>query len=205
MYCNMKRMTTAGRRDTARRIVILIGIFKLLKGCLMILVSVGALAIARSLFNDDFDQWVFRFGIGPRTRTIGEWVTRTVLRLDVKGLTFIAVGAAMYATLFFTEGMGLLLNKPWAEWLTVISTAGLIPVELYEIYVHRHWLPVLTLAANVAIVVYLIFHVKSRMKEARAPGSMPSETQLASAHPGGGSCEPGKSSPRSEASASVLP
>jgi hypothetical protein len=38
----------------------------------------------------------------------------------------------VYAGLLLTEGLGLLLRKRWAEYLTIITTAGLIPIELYE-------------------------------------------------------------------------
>ena len=42
--------------------------------------------------------------------------------------------------LFLVEGVGLWLLKRWAEWLTVIITSSLVPIEIYEI--HRHPTPV---------------------------------------------------------------
>lgn len=71
---------------------------------------------------------------------------------------FEAVGAVAlgYAVLFGVEGIGLLAGKYWAEWFTVIATASLIPIELYET-VHRFGLVKLAvLIGNIAIVVYLL-------------------------------------------------
>ena len=52
----------------------------------------------------------------------------------VRGL--IDLGTFLYAALFAVEGVGLWLGKRWAEWLTVVTTSLLIPIEIYEI-VHK--------------------------------------------------------------------
>ncbi len=33
-----------------------------------------------------------------------------------------------------TEGVGLLLRQYWAEYLTIFTTASLIPLEIYELF-----------------------------------------------------------------------
>jgi uncharacterized membrane protein (DUF2068 family) len=70
---------------------------------------------------------------------------------------FVALGmvALGYASLFATEGIGLWLRKRWAEWFTVIATASLIPIELYETTQRFGWLKLDVLLANVAILIYL--------------------------------------------------
>ena len=68
----------------------------------------------------------------------------------------------LYAGLFLAEGTGLWLRKRWGEWLTVIITSSLVPVEVYEIHRHPSWAKVVVLILNVAIVVYLIYHIRSR-------------------------------------------
>ena len=47
-------------------------------------------------------------------------------------------------------------EKRWAEYLTVVVTASLIPLEVWEIFRHPTWLKVLALVINVAILIYLI-------------------------------------------------
>jgi uncharacterized membrane protein (DUF2068 family) len=55
-----------------------------------------------------------------------------------------------------------MLRKQWAENFTIITTSGLIPLELYEIAKHFTAVKVLVLAVNVAIVVYLVARVRHR-------------------------------------------
>jgi uncharacterized membrane protein (DUF2068 family) len=67
----------------------------------------------------------------------------------------LAFAAFAYGALFAVEGIGLSFRAPWARWLTLVATSGLVPVELYEI-ARRPTLPrILVLLVNVGVVVYL--------------------------------------------------
>jgi uncharacterized membrane protein (DUF2068 family) len=63
---------------------------------------------------------------------------------------------AVYAALEATEMVGLWLAKRWAEYLTLVSTALFIPVEVYEISEGVSAFKVIILVINVAIVIYLL-------------------------------------------------
>jgi len=201
---NEIRSANRPRYSRDRIIVILIGIFKLGKGLLMILTAVTALALAKPDFNQAFSNWISAQSIGPHRKRIGDFVLTHVLGLQDNIYKAIAVGAAIYSTMFFTEGMGLLFNKTWAEWMVVVTSAGLIPFELGEIYRRPGPLAIIVFVLNVAIVVYLYLHVRHRVHQHEASAT-PNGTPPAPPHPDAGSCEPGKSSPRSEASASAHP
>jgi uncharacterized membrane protein (DUF2068 family) len=67
-----------------------------------------------------------------------------------------------YAAVFAIEGIGLWMRKRWAEWLTTIITASLIPFEVFELFVKPNVGKALILVGNVAIVAYLAWHVRSR-------------------------------------------
>ena len=67
-----------------------------------------------------------------------------------------------------TEGVGLILAKPWAEWLTVIVTGSFIPIEIYELGKHFTVTKIIVLVLNIAIFIYLIMRLR---RERRAPGS----------------------------------
>lgn len=71
---------------------------------------------------------------------------------------FVAIGLVTlgYAVLFGIEGLGLWLGKYWAEWFTVIATASLIPLELYEVLIRFNGIKLAMLVGNVAIVIYLV-------------------------------------------------
>jgi uncharacterized membrane protein (DUF2068 family) len=96
-------------------------------------------------------------------------VHRSLMRLDnISDATAAKFGAAAlaYAAVFAVEGVGLLLRKRWAEWLTVVVTGSFVPVEVYEMVEHFSAGKVVTLVVNVAIVLYL---VARRLRERRHP------------------------------------
>ena len=69
-----------------------------------------------------------------------------------------------YAAVFAVEGVGLWMRRRWAEWMTTIITASLIPLEVWEL-IHKAelwsrawWL------ANVADRRYLYWHVSTHRK-----------------------------------------
>jgi uncharacterized membrane protein (DUF2068 family) len=74
----------------------------------------------------------------------------------------LGLGSFLYAALFLTEGTGLWLRKRWGEWVTVIITSSLVPLEVYEIHRHPSYPKVGVLVINLAIVVYLIWHMRQR-------------------------------------------
>jgi uncharacterized membrane protein (DUF2068 family) len=59
-----------------------------------------------------------------------------------------------------TEGVGLALRKRWAEYLTIVSTASLLPLEVYEIAKRPDAARIVVLLANIAIVAYLVIEVR---------------------------------------------
>ena len=74
----------------------------------------------------------------------------------------------MFAAIFLTEGIGLLLRRHWAEYLAVIATASFLPLELYELFHRVRPTRVVIVAANLAIVVYLIARLRSEHGHHRA-------------------------------------
>ena len=76
----------------------------------------------------------------------------------------LSVAIFCYAGLDIIEGTGLALEKTWAEYLTLILTACFLPWEIFEIIRHITWLKVVLLLLNVAVVIYLIFHVQGRIR-----------------------------------------
>jgi uncharacterized membrane protein (DUF2068 family) len=55
------------------------------------------------------------------------------------------------------EAVGLWFQRRWAEYLTFIVTASLLPFEVYEIVTRRTPFKLVAFAINLAVVVYLLF------------------------------------------------
>lgn len=64
---------------------------------------------------------------------------------------------ALYTAVLVIEMVGLWSARRWAEYLTLVETGVLVPYEVYELAAHGvSYLKLLTLALNLAVVVYLL-------------------------------------------------
>jgi uncharacterized membrane protein (DUF2068 family) len=138
---------------------VLIALFKLVKGLLLLAVGVGAMKLLHRDIAQTISDWVDFLRVDPDNRFIHGLLTR-LLKLSPAQLKAASVGTFIYAGLLLTEGIGLLLRKRWAEYFTIITTAGLIPLELYELVKHVTAAKVAILAINIAIVAYLVARVR---------------------------------------------
>ena len=141
-----------------------IAVFKLLKTVLLLAVAFGAFQLLRPSAAQAAERWL---GTVAATYATGGLPARAV-RAALDKLRFLSgrraavLGTAslLYAGLFATEGVGLWLGKRWAEWLTVVATGLLIPVEIYELS-HGATPPrILALVVNVAMVAYLVVRLR---------------------------------------------
>jgi Predicted membrane protein (DUF2127) len=76
-----------------------------------------------------------------------------------------SAGTFIYAARLLTGGTGPLLRQRWAEYFSIVSTAGLIPLEVYEIAKHVTVSKIIVLLINALIVVYLIVRVRRTRSE----------------------------------------
>jgi len=139
--------------------LMIIGTFKLLKGTMFLVVALGMLR----LIHHDVQEWgedlLAKLRLDPDNRHIA-WLLAKLGLVDDHRLRELSGLTLIYAALFLTEGIGLLRQKRWAEYLTVVATASLIPLEIYEVCRHVTWIRVLLFAANIAILAYLIFIIR---------------------------------------------
>lgn len=136
----------------------LIAIFKLCKAALLIAVGVSVLKLVHN-GNDSLERWVGDLALRPGAHYLDAAVSK-LASIPPNKLKDLGFGSFVYAALFLTEGIGLWLRKPWAEWFTTIMTASLVPLEIYEI-IHRPTLTkVVVLAINITVVVYLAHHIR---------------------------------------------
>jgi uncharacterized membrane protein (DUF2068 family) len=137
-----------------------IAVFRLAKAVLLALAGVAALRLLNLRFAATAGRWVAELPFATEHRYIGETLSKFLSSSSDK--KELAAGIALgYAALFAVEGVGLWLGRVWAEYLTIVATASFIPFELYEV-VRRHTVVrVAVLLANVFIVGYLIWRVRT--------------------------------------------
>lgn len=122
---------------------------------MLIALGVGAFRLLHKDVGVIAQHWVDAFKLDPGNRFV-DAVLAKAARLRPEQIRKLGLGSFLYAGLFLAEGTGLWLEKRWGEWLTVIITSSLVPVEVYEIYRHPSWVKVAVLAINIGIVGYLI-------------------------------------------------
>jgi uncharacterized membrane protein (DUF2068 family) len=138
--------------------------FKLFKGVLLFVVGLGALRLLHRDVAEIVGHWVAELRMDPQNRFIHALLLRAGA-VDDHMLREIGIGTFFYAALLLTEGIGLWLEKRWAEYLTVILTGSFLPLEVYELTRRLNATRVTILVINVLIVVYLIRFIRSSRDE----------------------------------------
>ena len=142
-------------------VLVLIGAFKLLKALLLIIVGIGAIKLLHKDLAGTVLHWTNLLRVDPDSRFVHRFLVR-ILRVTPKQLRELSIGTFLYAGLFAIEGVGLLLRRRWAEYFTIITTTGLIPLEIYELGLRFTAAKLAVLLVNVMIVGYLVARVRSR-------------------------------------------
>lgn len=151
-------------------VLLAIALFKLFKATLLVALGIAALALA-----DDSNavatlrHVVAAVRFDPDNRLIHGAISK-ISGMDAHRLHELSLGTFVYAAVFLVEGVGLLLRKHWAEYLTTLVTASFIPFEIYEQCQEPSVMKGFAIGVNALIVVYLarrLWPVKAR-RQARA-------------------------------------
>jgi len=150
-------------REPFSFVIFLIGLFKLFKASLLIAIGIGAIKFLHKDLAGTVLHWAQVLHVDPDSRYLHGGLVR-IFRVTPKQLKTLSAGTFIYAALFLTEGIGLLLRKHWAEYFTIVTTAAFIPLEIYELARHFTVTKLVVTAINVLIVWYLVARVRSRSK-----------------------------------------
>lgn len=145
------RAATSSRLDAG---VILIVVFKAFLGVLYVAVGIGAFSLLDRNIEAVLVQLVDTISL-DRDSHLVESAFKLLPMVTPSLLRNIAIGTLAYGTIEFIQAFGLYYRKLWAEWLIIVFTILLIPIELYEIYKHATPVKFVVLALNIVIVVYL--------------------------------------------------
>jgi len=136
-----------------------IAVFKFLKAASLFALSVGVFRMLHQDLGMRLEHWVRAMHLDPGNRYIEHLLMRAsnLSPAQIKNLGLVGL---LYAGLFVVEGTGLWLQRRWGEWVTVVITGMLIPVEVYEICRHPSAVKFVLLIVNVAVVGYLIYRIR---------------------------------------------
>ena len=138
-----------------------IGVMKLLKGLGLLVLGIGVLSLQHRDAEGTVRQWIEFLRVDSHGRLVDHLLEK-VAGISPRTLHRLGVGTLLYAAVFATEGVGLLLAKPWAEYMTTIVTLSFLPIEVYELIKHPSVVKALVLLINLAVVIYLVLEIRRR-------------------------------------------
>jgi uncharacterized membrane protein (DUF2068 family) len=141
--------------------LLLIGLFKLAKAIFFFCVGVGAIHMLHKDLEDEVMRLAVRLKFDPESRFVALLLDKVDL-IDAHRLRQISVATFAYSALALTEGVGLLLEKVWAEYLTLILTISFLPWELYELARRPDWFRLSLLLINLAVLWYLVWLLRRK-------------------------------------------
>jgi uncharacterized membrane protein (DUF2068 family) len=150
------------------RWLVAIGVFKLGEAVLFVLLGVGLIHMIHKDLADELTRLFVALRFDPEGRFASLLIDK-VSMIGPHRLREIGAAAFAHAALDVLEGTGLILRKIWAEFVTIAVSAFFLPFEFVALSHHVTWIRIGITAINVAVVIYLIFHVQMRMRH-RADG-----------------------------------
>src|SRR4051794_5012405 len=156
-------MGDAGDPHRSRIVLRLIAAERFLRGLLLLAAGIYLLSHRHTDFGRLADHLMRDVELDPR-RPFLRHLIEHLHRLHAGTLVLTGIAALGYGVLELVEGVGLWLDQLWAEYLTVIATALLIPVEVYELVRKPSPLKAGGIVVNLAIVAYLAWNLRRRLR-----------------------------------------
>jgi uncharacterized membrane protein (DUF2068 family) len=159
------------KRARGAKLLRVIGVFKLAKSLLLVVAAIWAVKLSRDDVSDVALDWARRLEAAPGARFLRKGIDK-LLSLNTRDLQVLAGVLYAYSAMFFVEGVGLVCAMHWAEWMVVITTSGLIPLEVYEMFRRPTALKAGAMVVNAAVVVYLVVRLRNERRDRK---SIPNE------------------------------
>lgn len=140
----------------------LIALFKILKGVVLIGMGVSLLVLnARTRWLDSLSDWAddeLLLTHSKPVRLFLNWLQQWLAGGHIRATGMLAL---FYSAVLLTEGIGVYLQKRWAEFLMIFATASLIPIELRHI-LHRPSIAGFAILAVNCFIVWFLYRVLQR-------------------------------------------
>ena len=147
--------------------LLLVGLFKMSKALFFTALGAGALHLVHRDLGDMVMKLADALRIDPEGRLVSLLMDKADL-IDPHHLRQAGILSFLYAGVCVVEGTGLLLEKTWAEYFTVILTAAALPWEIYELFAHFSGFRIGLLLINLAVLAYLLWFLKHEREQKNA-------------------------------------
>ena len=151
----------------------LIALFKILKGVLLLALGFSLLFLDyRPAWLDQISDWADDQLLLHHSKVVTFLLNKLQAALSGGALRATGILSLFYCAVLFTEGIGVYMQKRWAEFLMIFATGTLIPLEIrhtwHRLMRHEPFIgPLVLLLAN-AFIVWFLYMVLRRDKKAPA-------------------------------------
>lgn len=150
------------RKRNRVRYLKVIAVFKIFKGVLLLILGFSLIFLnARTTWLDGISDWADDEILLSHSRAMTWLLNQLQEALSSGHLRATGLLALFYSGVLFTEGIGVYLQKRWAEMLMVCATAALIPIEIRHIWHHPSLAGFIILGAN-CFIVWFLYRVLKR-------------------------------------------
>jgi uncharacterized membrane protein (DUF2068 family) len=168
-------MGDAGDPHRSRIILRLIAAERFVRGLVLLGAGIYLLSHRHTDFGRLADHLARSVELDPRRPFVRHLIAR-LHRLHASTIVLTGIAALGYGVLELVEGVGLWVDQLWAEYLTVIATSLLIPLEVYELVHKPSLLKAGGIVVNLAIVGYLAWNLRRRVRADRARDARTAES-----------------------------
>lgn len=140
-----------------------IGVFKLVEAVFFLAVGFGVI----HFLHRDLGDAVLALAAKLNVNSESHLVTFLVDHLDpitAHRLKQIGIVTFLYSGIRVAEGIGLVLEKVWAEYLTICVTVSFLPWEIYEMIRRLDWFRVGLFVVNLMVLAYLVWWLRRKKR-----------------------------------------
>ncbi len=164
--------------EGARRVryLKLIALFKIGKAILLLVLGFSLLFLnSRTRWLDAISNWAGDEILLEHSRAVIFLLNKVQAMLAGGALVATASLALFYSGVLFTEGIGVYMQKRWAEFLMIFATAALIPLEVRHLW-HR---PGIAGAVILFVNCFIVWFLYLVLKRDKTKPPLPHEQELA--------------------------
>lgn len=151
----MGKQVSRSAHSSEVQALLAVATLEITKGVLVLLAGLGALTLVhRDVW--DIAESLLRILHLDSHRHYAQVFLRLASDVTDARLWAVAAIAAAYSGLRFLEGYGLWHQRPWAEWIALISGSIYVPFEIHDLFHRPRPLGFAIFAINLAIVLFMV-------------------------------------------------
>ena len=149
------------------RVLRLIAAIKMAKGVALAGVALGLFSIVHRDLDQLAQQVIDLIRISPENHYAKLLLEKAGV-IEPHSIVTAGIASAFYAAILLTEGIGLWVGAAWAEYVVVVTTGFFVPEEILSMTRSPSLTKAIVIAANAAILAYVIALVWKKKQKRRA-------------------------------------